>query len=175
MGSLDAPPEERRRLAKLSHDYRCPTCGFDSSSPFAQSLAPDAPLSIVVPPREDSSSPEPETIAPVSRETHSEPPTATIFPSPRSGMPPQTPTMGRPDGGMGVGAGLGAVGGVEVAGELDGVVLPALRPVERQPAPVGRMVVVAGPGLNGGSPLLVDRCILVILVAILALVVNKFA
>ncbi|GAA6033894.1 hypothetical protein NBRC10512_001762 [Rhodotorula toruloides] len=42
VGSLDAPPAERQRLAKASRSYQCTTCGFDAgdSTAFASLRAP---------------------------------------------------------------------------------------------------------------------------------------
>ncbi|GAA6036973.1 hypothetical protein JCM8097_005486 [Rhodosporidiobolus ruineniae] len=48
VGSLDAPPAERKRLARVSNTFKCSTCGYDAadSESFA-ALPPPPPASVV--------------------------------------------------------------------------------------------------------------------------------
>ncbi|GAA5932626.1 uncharacterized protein JCM15063_002158 [Sporobolomyces koalae] len=45
VGSLNAPPDERKRLANASHHYKCSTCGYDAADcdSFASLRAPSPP------------------------------------------------------------------------------------------------------------------------------------
>lgn len=143
-----------------SKDYKCSTCGFDSHSPF---IAP-ATVATEEPSIEDTESP----VANVTREEPS-PPATTIFPSSRGGMPSPA-AIGMPA----VGAEMN--GGAR-AGEMENPI--AHRPIENPIAPIMGGIaagnVVNGAGTGGGSPLVVDRLIMVVLMMILALIAQRLS
>lgn len=175
VGSLDAPPEERRRLAIASHGFKCSACGFDASIPLEKKEVEEEKLQSEVSPIEESVV---ETIvAPIVEEnkvslregeevdrllgevedrhqlTHDNPPT-TVFPTNRN-------VVNLPDG---IGQGAETV-----------VVAEAGRGVIVQGRAGGNEVVrrVETMVIQGGSPLYVDRAILLVLLALLALLVQK--
>ncbi|KAL8278493.1 hypothetical protein RQP46_009183 [Phenoliferia psychrophenolica] len=180
VGSLDAPPQERRRLAKCAREFQCETCGFDASDP-------DAFPSLPAPAPAESSD---DADAPVAAVAVADEPsvgalgaTTTIFPTPRGGgmAPPPPPSPhainhhlvhNHNDGGGGGPAPLPLAPQPQMQ-------LPA-NPVgvqHRPPDLVGHQAAMEGVqhGGPGGGPLLVDRAILVVLLAILALIVKKIA
>ncbi|KAK4701998.1 hypothetical protein P7C70_g4226, partial [Phenoliferia sp. Uapishka_3] len=164
VGSLDAPPAERRRLAKCSLKFQCAACGFDAADPDAFPSSPPTP---------DPSS-EPDAVA--IEEPSEGAGATTIFPTPRAGMPPATPHD------------LNMV--VPHANPNDATALPIPQPQlqlppaaavgvqHRPPDRGGAQAAIEGTsrqGGGGGGPLLIDRAILVVLLALLACVVRKIA
>ncbi|KAI5476489.1 ubiquitin-conjugating enzyme E2 J1 [Pseudohyphozyma bogoriensis] len=156
VGSLDAPPPERRRLAKCSRNFQCAGCGFDASSPD------------VFPPAAETSEPAVET-EPV-QDAPSEEPTP-IFPAPRTGLPTPSPSPH----GLNINT---PPGGADNANPIPAAPpMPVLQHRPPEPALVHHSAdagYTSGEGSPGG-PLMVDRAILVVLLALLACIVRKLA
>lgn len=141
IGSLDAPPAERRRLAAASREFTCSTCGFCAAAWLASSAA------------------LPSTTTPHSTATQATPSPPSILPT-QIIFTPSTPTATEAGGSV-----------IPTANATQGRApeLPRLPLVERR-LPTVHPVFVAG---GGGQPLWTDRAILVILLALVALVVQK--
>ncbi|GAA6060147.1 hypothetical protein JCM10212_001444 [Sporobolomyces blumeae] len=222
VGSLDAPPDERKRLAAASHHFKCSTCGYNAADrdSFA-ALPPPAPTPepsvasngdpaaeegrdvATVPTSEEAS----ETPSPISSpppeleaaDTPSIPPT-TIFPAAPSGprnyphasspnaltptspyrpgpSPPASPTRFHAP------ASSNPVVPTTPASPSTSQERQRARRSAPPPAvllpttalPPGVSIAQADFGGVGGPPSFVDRAILAVLLAIVALVVRKVA
>ncbi|KAK4048728.1 hypothetical protein OIO90_005721 [Microbotryomycetes sp. JL221] len=193
VGSMDAPPAERRRLAKASRLFKCEACGFDAAK-FAETDAKEgaqvseslaASVEAQAAPVSDSQSRA--TIFPPSR-PHAAPNGSTAPPSrthhkvePR--VDAQHHAEHGPVGGAVAGAGPTLRPTVAPAPQV-----PVLQHQARDSMALARRVAdVPHPAVlvatdamydaavPGGGPLLVDRAILCVVLALVALIVRKLA
>lgn len=185
VGSLDAPPAERKRLAKASRSFKCSTCGFDASTyPEAEEKKKKSDAEVA------SSEIVSETVTTSTVSNKGE--ATTIFPPTRSnGAPPPTHTHHKVETSRapshhrtGVDIPSNGASGPSAAAAGSAVASPQLPVVQHRPPEA----IIAAPGVPpastsvvleavpaGGSPLLIDRLILAVILALIACVVRKFA
>ena len=137
-----------------SKDYKCSTCGFDCHSKFCQPSPP-----VVVEPVTIAGTVETSVNHQAEAETAS--PSTTIFPTARVGALPSPADIGIPPVGP-------EMNGPVRAGEIENPVAPVL-------VRMGPVNVMTVAGTGGGSPLMVDRLIMVVLMMVLALVAKKLS